>query len=258
MSKNDFLRTLKAELPEKLHEITNANIAPLDLAQAAIGPGIAVYSRYEKIADMTDTPLTVRDALKIINDELNEYIDQLKIDAASQVCLTLFEQNDFGKITFGEVDVLARAKNISVDDLARIGAVESSKGIVRLKKRDEIPAVVGDKQLNRDWLKTLVEGNCAWLWVQSLVLAMKKIGLEGCGELLAKYDGELESLKNLIYQLYNICVKKSSSSKEKADFNEEAKAYNNLVAEWQDILNKRADYSQKISESEPVQGTLGI
>ena len=249
MSKNDFLRTLKAELKPALDELTKATIAPVDMAQAAIGPGIAVYSRYDRIADMNDTELTVRDALKIINDELEKYLGEQNLDAASQFCATLFEQKGFNEMSFGEADVLARAKNISVADLERIGAVISGKGDVRLRDRAEIPAVDKNGQLNREWLKTLVDEKCAWLWVQTLVLVMEKVGLDGCGELLANFDGELEPLKNLAYRLYNVCDKKK--------FAKEASGYNDLVTEWQDILSARAEYRQKKSEPpKPVQTTL--
>ncbi|MBR1646578.1 MAG: DUF1156 domain-containing protein [Selenomonadaceae bacterium] len=238
LSKKDFLVTLKDELRAALTELTKATIAPVDMAQAAIGPGIAVYSRYDKIADMTDTPVTIRDALAIINREVDEFINKQinQLDAASQVCVKLFMQDGFNDIPFGEADVLTRAKNVSVDALNRIGAVISGKGEVRLRDRDEMPLLDENKQLNRDWLKTLVDGNCAWLWVQSAILVFKKLGIDGCGELLAAFDGDLESLKNLAYWLYNFLENRNAK---------EATGYNELVSEWQDILKSRADFSQK-------------
>ena len=252
LGKNEFLRTLKAELKIALDEMKQATIAPVDMAQAAIGPGIAVYSRYERIADMTDTPVTIRDALKIINAELSEHLGNpvKNLDKASQVCVDLFTQKGFNEISFGEANVLAQAKNISVDALDKIGAVISGKGIVRLRDRDEMNAVDKNRQLNRDWLKTLVDGNCAWLWVQSLVEVFKKLGIDGGAELLAEYDGEVDSLKNLAYLLYDICENKKKSSTEAA-------GYNNVVIEWQAILNKRAEFMQnKTAPVNPVQGTL--
>ena len=246
LGKKDFLVTLKDELRDALDKLTKATIAPVDMAQAAIGPGIAVYSRYDKIADMTDTPVTIRDALAIINREVDEFINKQinQLDAASQVCVNLFMQDGFNDISFGEANVLAQAKNISVDELNRIGAVISGKGNVRLRDRDEIPLLDG-KQLNRDWLKTLVDGNCTWLWLQSAVVAFQKQGINGCGELLAKFDGNLENLKNLAYWLYNYLESKHTK---------EATGYNELVSEWQDILRARADFSQQ--KSAPVQGEL--
>ena len=247
--KSDFLRELKAELRIALDKWQQANIAPVDMAQAAIGPGIGVYSRYERITDMNDNAVTVRDALKIINAELDEYFNgqSRRLDSASQFCVDLFTTNAFNEINFGAADVLARAKNISVGGLEDSGAVISARGRVRLRDRDEIPALDDNRQLNKDWTKTLVESNCAWLWVQSLVKVFSKAGIAGCAELLTHFDGDTESLKNLAYRLYNICEKKNWAK--------EGTGYNELVVEWQDILSKRAEFMHKKS-SEHVQGTL--
>ena len=247
--KSDFLRELKAELRIALDKMQQANIAPVDMAQAAIGPGISVYSRYERITDMNDNAVSVRDALKIINAELDEYFNgqSRRLDSASQFCVDLFTQNAFNEITFGEADVLARAKNISVGGIEDSGAVISARGRVRLRDRDEIPALDDNRQLNKDWIETLAESNCAWLWVQSLVKIFDKAGIVGCAELLTHFDGDTESLKNLAYRLYNICEKKNWAK--------EGTGYNELVVEWQDILSKRAEFMQSKSP-EPVQGEL--
>ena len=247
--KSDFLRELKAELRTALDKMQQANIAPVDMAQAAIGPGISVYSRYERITDMNDNAVSVRDALKIINAELDEYFNgqSRRLDSASQFCVDLFTQNAFNEINFGEADVLARAKNISVGGLEDSGAVISARGRVRLRDRDEIPALDDNRQLNKDWIETLAESNCAWLWVQSLVKIFDKAGIAGCAELLTHFDGDTESLKNLAYRLYNICEKKNWAK--------EGTGYNELVVEWQDILSKCAEFMQSKSP-EPIQGEL--
>ncbi|MBE8949965.1 MAG: DUF1156 domain-containing protein [Quinella sp. 3Q1] len=241
--KGEFLRELKTELKSALTEMQKATIAPVDMAQAAIGPGIGVYSRYEKITDMNDVELTVRDALKIINAELAEFFGTQtgRLDAASQFCVDLFTQNGFNDITFGEADVLARAKNISVGGLEEMGAVISSRGSVHLRDRDEMPVLDGNKQLDKDWGKKLVAADCAWLWVQSLVLVFKREGIAGAAELLGKFDGEADSLKNLAYRLYDIC--------EKRNWSKEATGYNDLVVEWQAIFDDSV-------KSKPVQGKL--
>ena len=243
--KREFIRALKSELKIALAEMQQATIAPVDMAQAAIGPGISVYSRYEKITDMAGDELTVRDALKIINAELAEFFGTQtgRLDAASQFCVDIFTQSGFNEIPFGEADVLARAKNISVGGLEDSGAVISSRGRVRLRDRDEMPVLI-EKNLNQAWLKILVEANCAWLWVQSLVYALKKIGIAKAGELMSKFDGNNESLKNLAYRLYDICEKKNWSK--------EATGYNDLVVEWQTILETSVTFKQP----KPVQGTL--
>ena len=223
--RGEFIRKLKSELKTALTEMQEATIAPVDMAQAAIGPGIAVYSRYEKITDMNDVELTIRDALKIINAELAEFFGTQtgRLDAASQFCADLFTQNGFEEISFGEADVLARAKNISVAGLADLGVVKTLRGRVRLTKREEFPAF-------DEFIKQLVAANCTWLWVQALVLQFKRDGWQGAAKILLNFDGEIESLKNLAYRLYDICEKKSWSR--------EGTGYNELVMSWNDILRE--------------------
>lgn len=234
--KHEFLRLLQTELKTALADMQKATIAPVDMAQAAIGPGIGVYSRYDKITDMTDTALTIRDALKIINTELAKILGDQPLDMASQFCVDLFTQSGFNEIVFGDADNLARAKNISVGGLEDMGAVKSSRGQVRLTDRDEMPILDENKQLKRDWLDRLIAANCAWLWVQSLVYNFKRGGIKYAAELIAKCDGDLDSLKNLAYRLYNICEQKNWAR--------EATGYNDLVTDWQDILSDSVNYKQ--------------
>lgn len=242
--KHEFLRLLQTELKDALAEMQKATIAPVDMAQAAIGPGIGVYSRYDKITDMTDAELTIRDALKIINAELAKILGDQPLDMASQFCVDLFKQSGFEEIVFGDADNLARAKNISVGGLEDIGAVKTSRGRVRLTNRDEMPVLDKNKQLNGDWLDKLIAAKCAWLWVQNLVIVFKRDGIKCAAELIAKFDGDFDSLKNLAYRLYNICEQKNWAR--------EAMGYNDLVTDWQDILEKSIDYRR----AKPAQGTL--
>ncbi len=241
--KNKFLAELKTELKAALEKWQQANIAPVDMAQAAIGPGISVYSRYEKIADMSDNPVTVRDALKIINAELDEHLNgQSKhLDAASQFCVDLFTQKFFNEMKFGDADTLARAKNISVAKVEEIGAVLSLRGNVRLRDRDELEIYDDAGNLAKNFVDKLIKNNCAWLWVQSLVEVFGEDGLSGAAELLAKFEGDTDSLKNLAYRLYDICEKR---------YAKEATCYNELVVEWQDILGRTLEFRRKPAESQ--------
>lgn len=244
--KSEFIRALKLELGAELEKMQQTTIAPVDMAQAAIGPGIAVYSRYEKIVDMNDEEVTVRDALKLINAELAEFFGTQtgRLDAASQFCVDLFTQNEFNAITFGVADVLARAKNISVGDLVETGAVISARGEVRLINREEMKIYDDAKNLKESWIEKLKSSNCAWLWVQSLVQSFKRIGIAGAAELISKFEGDMESLKNLSYYLYNIC--------EKNNWAKEGTGYNELVMEWQEILEN----SLKFKQDSSTQGSL--
>lgn len=241
--KNKFLTELKNELKTALEKWQQANIAPVDMAQAAIGPGISVYSRYEKIADMSDNPVTVRDALKIINAELDAHLNgQSKhLDAASQFCVDLFTQRFFNEINFGDADTLARAKNISVAKVEEIGAVISRSGKIRLRDRDELEIYDDDGNLAKNFVDKLIKNNCVWLWVQSLVEVFGEDGISGAAELLAKFEGDTDSLKNLAYRLYDICEKR---------YAKEATCYNELVVEWQDILERTLEFRRKPAESQ--------
>ena len=135
---------------------------------------------------------------------------------------------------------MARAKNISAEKIEELGAIISERGKVRLRDRDEMDLLDGNRHLKKDFVKKLVASNCAWLWVQNSLVMFGAVGIEGAAELLAAYEGNLESLKNLAYRLYNICEKKNWSK--------EGTIYNDLVIEWQDILTARLNY---LSEEKP-------
>ena len=239
--KNEFISQLKTELKTALEKMQQANIAPVDMAQAAIGPGISVYSRYEKITDMSDNPVTVRDALKIINAELDVHLNgqSRHLDAATQFCVDFFTQKAFDIMKFGDADTLARAKNISVDKLEEIGAVISKSGNVSLCEREELEILDDNGNLVKDSVDKLLKSKCAWLWVQSLVEVFGSKGIQGAAKLLANFEGDTESLKNLAYRLYDIC--------EKRHWAQEATSYNELVVEWQDILDNSNNYKKNTS-----------
>lgn len=249
-TRKNFLRQLNEELQTSLTEMQKANIAPVDMAQSAIGPGISVYSRYEQVVDAEGNPITVRDALKLINAALDEYFNGQgeRLDAASQFCVDIYTQNAFNSIAFGQVDVLARAKNISTSELADIGAILSSKGRVRLVDRDELPLFTVDadkrKHINKPWIQSLNKNNCSWLWVQSLVEILNVLGFEGCAIALKDFLGSDEMLKNLAYRLYQVT--------EKRGWAKEGTGYNNLIVSWQDIMERRTEIISNQAEQQSL------
>ncbi len=161
----DFNNALRRELKPALQKLQASNIAPVDLAQSAIGPGMAVYSRYAQVLDADGKAMTVRAALQLINQELDAYFSEQdgELDGDSRFCVDLFSQYAFNDMKFGEADVLARAKNTSVERLRSAGVVFAERGIVRLNARDEIPAFAKGK--SEDIL---------WLLTQQLTHAMKR------------------------------------------------------------------------------------
>ena len=222
-TRKQFLRSLRTELQTSLEKLQQSNIAPVDLAQSAIGPGISVYSRYNKVLEADGSPMTVRSALQLINQELDDYFSGQgeKLDAESRFCVELYTQCAFNELSFGEADVLARAKNISVEKMAESGVVISAKGKVRLADRDELPAFAVNQAVSH------------WLRMQQLVKLLEEQGVEGCAKALKDAVGDLDYIKNLAYRLYQIADQKKWA--------QEGTVYNNLVISWADIMNAIAE-----------------
>ena len=223
-TRRDFINTLKRELKPALKKLQASNIAPVDLAQSAIGPGMGVYSRFSKVLEADGTPMSVRSALQIINQELDLYFTEQdgELDRDSRFCVDLYTQYAFNDMKFGEADVLARAKNTSVEKLAARGVLYAQKGVVRLLGRDEIPEKItsGDRII--------------WLLTQQLTRAMEKDGVVGAAEIVADiFTSEPEHAKALAYRLFQIAERKGWAG--------EAYAYNSLVIAWPEIQSKAAD-----------------
>lgn len=230
-TRRGFINTLKQELKPALKKLQAANIAPVDLAQSAIGPGMAVYSRYSQVLEADGTPMSMRSALQIINQELDLFFTEQdgELDSESRFCIDLYTQYAFNDIKFGEADVLARAKNTSVEKLAGRGVLYAERGVVRLLTREEIPAKP-DKEI-------------IWLLTQQLTHAMETNGVAGTAQIVAKIlTSEPERAKALAYRLYTIAERKKWTA--------EAFAYNSLVTAWPDVQHKAAQLRSTISIGE--------
>ena len=231
-TRRDFINTLKRELKPALQKLQASNIAPVDLAQSAIGPGMGAYSRYAKVLEADGTPMSVRSALQIINQELDLYFNEQdgELDKESRFCVELYTQCAFNDIKFGEADVLARAKNTSVDKLRADGVLYSEKGVVHLLTREEIPMEVSkDKGI--------------WLLTQQLTHAMETDGVMGAAKIVAGFfTSEPERAKDLAYRLFNLAERKGWAG--------EAYAYNSLVTAWPDVQSRAADLSAAWNNAE--------
>ncbi|MCD8011088.1 MAG: hypothetical protein LUF34_10075, partial [Lachnospiraceae bacterium] len=220
----DSITALKRELKPALQKLQQSNIAPVDLAQSAIGPGIGVFSRYKKVLDAGGSEMTVRSALQIINQELDLYFSgqDSAIDSDSRLCVELFTQYAYNTVKFGDADILARAKGTSVAKLAGQDILYAAKGNVRLLTREELPEQVDPNETN------------IWKLTQQLTRAMETGSILACAELLAPILGSNgEEAKNLAYRLYSICERKNWA--------QEAYAYNALVVAWPEIQSKAAE-----------------
>lgn len=224
ITRRSLIAQLKRELRPALQKLQRSNIAPVDLAQSAIGPGMGVFSRYGKVLEADGSPMTVRSALQIINQELDVYFNEQdgELDRDSRFCVELYSQFAFNDMKFGDADTLARAKNTSVAALASAGVVSAAKGVVRLLGREELP----------DHVK--LDERCIWLLTQQLTRAMETTGVLGCAQILAPMFGSNgEQAKDLAYRLYTIAERKGWAT--------EAYAYNALVIAWPDIQSKAAE-----------------
>ena len=234
-TRREFVSALKRELRPALDKLRTSNIAPVDLAQSAIGPGMGVYSRYSKVLEADGSEMSVRSALQIINQQLDVYFSDQDgdIDSDSRFCVDLYTQCAFNEIRFGEADVLARAKNTSIGRLKDKGGIYASKGIVRLLTREELPDQ-GD-----------FGSGFVWLLTQQLTHAMETGGVEACADMLKDRFGEdIEDAKSLAYRLFTIADRKGWS--------QEAFAYNSLVVSWPEIQDRAA----QLKAEEPVQTQL--
>lgn len=231
-TRRDFINTLKRELKPALQKLQASNIAPVDLAQSAIGPGMGVYSRYSKVLEADGTPMSVRSALQIINQELDLYFNEQdgELDKESRFCVELYTQCAFNDIKFGEADVLARAKNTSVDKLRSDGVLYSEKGVVHLLTREEIPMEVSkDKGI--------------WLLTQQLTRAMETDGVMGAAKIVKEFfTSEPDRAKALAYRLFTLAERRGWAA--------EAYAYNSLIVAWPDVQSKAAELSAAWSNAE--------
>jgi putative DNA methylase len=222
-TRRELVSALRAELPAGLTQLQHGNIAPVDLAQAAIGPGMAVFSRFAKVLEADGTSMTVRSSLALINQALDEILAEQEgdFDADTRFAITWFEQHGFEEAQFGEADVLARAKDTSTRGLEEAGVVLSRAGKVRLLRRDELPD---------DWDPVADRRPTVWEAAQHLARRLESGGEEAAADLLRRLGGLGETARELAYRLYTTCERKGWA--------QEALAYNALVVAWPEIARR--------------------
>lgn len=235
VSRREFIRELNAVLPEALDEMTRGTdterspVAPVDLSQAIIGPGMAVFSKYATVLEADGSPMSVRTALQIIN----RFLAEDDFDADTQFCLHWFEQHGWTEGVFGEADVLARSKATSVDGMKEAGVLQSGGGKVRLLKWAEYPT---------DWNPRSDERTPVWEALHQLIRSLKQGGESSSGVLLAALGGKAEAVRQLAYRLYTLCERLGQA--------EDARAYNELITSWTGIESVAA------SAPRPTDGLL--
>lgn len=217
-TRKNFINELKKELKYALKNLQNSNIAPVDLAQSAIGPGMAIFSKYSQVFESDGTPMSVRSALQIINQELDLYFNEQDsdLDSESRFCIDLYSQYAFNELPYGDALTLATAKNTSVEIMSSHGTVYARRGKVRLIERAELSDCIDE------------HGSNIWLLCQQLTYKMETEGIEGCAKaVVSLFGSNAERAKDLAYRLYTIAERKKWA--------QEAYAYNALVVSWPEI-----------------------
>ena len=237
VSRREFLRELNGTLPQALDEMTkgsggeNSPVAPVDLSQAIIGPGMAVFSKYTSVLEADGSSMTVHTALQLIN----RFLAEDDFDPETQFCLHWFEQSTWAEGAFGDADTLSRGKGTSVDRMKEAGVLKSGGGKVRLLKWSEYPT---------DWDPRTDKRTPVWEALHQLIRALKQGGDSASGALLAALGGKAEAVRQLAYRLYTLCERLGQA--------EDARAYNELITSWTGI---EAASSSRTPQADP-QGLL--
>jgi putative DNA methylase len=225
ISRRQFIRELNASLPLALDAMTRESeglhspVAPVDLSQAIIGPGMAVFSKYSAVLEADGSPMSVKTALQLIN----RFLADDDFDADTQFCLRWFEQHRWEAGQFGEADVLARAKGTSVEGVKQSGVISASSGKVQLVRPAEYPA---------DWDPATDQRLPIWEALHQLIRIFRTDGESASGRVLSQIESKAEPVRQLAYRLYTLC--------ERAGLADEARAYNELITSWSGIESAAA------------------
>ncbi|MBI3961039.1 MAG: DUF1156 domain-containing protein [Chloroflexi bacterium] len=236
-TRREFVAALQRELPGALRDLQRGNIAPVDLAQAAIGPGMAIYSRYRRVVEADGAPLRVRAALALINSSLDEYFSaqEGEFDPDTRWALAWFEQYAFDEAEYGIAETLSKAKNTSVQGMVGAGILHARAGKVRLLRRDELPA---------GWQPESDQRLTVWEATQHLIRTLDKQGEVRAADLLARLGALGGPARDLAYRLYTLCERKGWAA--------EALPYNALVVAWSDVGRMAGEAARR----SPVQGRM--
>lgn len=234
-TRRQFLTDLRRELPDALRKLQAGSIAPVDLAQASIGPVMAIFSRYRQVLESDGTPMRVRTALQLINQALDEVLAEQEgeHDNDTRWAIAWFEQHGTSEGPYGSAETLSTAKNTAVSAMVQAGIVHARGGKVRLLRRDELDA---------DWNPHTERRLTVWEVAQHLVHALDKQGENGAAAVLAQVGDLADKARDLAYRLY--------TTSERKGWAQEALAYNSLVVAWPEIARLAAGLEHRSEQSE--------
>ncbi len=224
-TRREFLDVLHAELPGRVRVLQEQAIAPVDLAQSAIGPGMEVFSRYVKVLEADGSQMRVRAALEQINVALEEVLSEedTEFDADTRWAVTWYEQFGHDPADYGRAESLSKSKNTSVEGVVQAGIAESELGKVRLVAREE---------LDLDWDPLSDKRLTVWEVTQHLIVCLDRSEQEA-GALLGRVGGGMgDRARMLAYRLYQIADEQHRTA--------DAVAYNGLIRSWRDIAQQAA------------------
>lgn len=231
VGRRDFLNELHETMPGALRDMLGLDglrspIAPVDLAQAAIGPGMEIFSRYKAVLNADGTPMTVHEAMLEINREISDYLnpDGAGFDPATLFCNDWFQQYGWSEGPFGVADTLARAKGTSVDSVKEAGVITAAGGKVQLLNWQNYPEEY-DPAADRN--------RPVWEACHHLIRVLNRQGETAAGELLARMPESAEEVRQLAYFLYTLCERRGNA--------EEARSYNELMTSWHAIIGASMD-----------------
>lgn len=240
ISRRQFQKELREDMPDALETMIggvegSTPIAPVDLAQAAIGPGMGIFSQYQAVLNQDGSPMSVHDALILINREITDYLtpDSGNFDNDTLFCSSWFDQYGWSTGPFGEADTLSRAKGTTVDGVRNAGVIESGGGKVKLLKWDNYPD---------GWNPQTDERMPVWEALHHMIRALNTKGEGDAGSLLARMPEKGEHIRQLAYHLYTLCERKKWA--------EEARAYNELITSWHGIVSSSHDVGHRGTQND--------
>ena len=217
----ELRRALRSELPGAVRLLQQGNIAPLDLVQAAIGPGMGVYTRYQRVLAADGSHLGVREALAMINEVLDETLTGTgaDLDADTRWALTWFDEHGFTEGPFGQAEQLSKARNTLTAGLVDAGIVATAGDRVRLLSRDELDA---------DWDPGADRRPTVWEAMQHLLRCLLDDGEPAAAALLSRLDADTaDAARDVAYRLFRVCTRRNRTA--------EAAACNGLVTSWPEL-----------------------
>ncbi len=237
-TRGEFIAALRTELPEAVRILQSGNIAPVDMAQSTIGPGIKVFSRYAKVVEADGSAMRVSAALSIINDVLGEVLDgeEAELDRDTRFALTWFAENQYEAASSGDAESVAKAKNTSLEGLTESGIGEARAGKFRLYQRSE---------LDPHWSPAEDDRFTIWEALQYLVAALERSESEAA-DLLHTLGGNGDRARQLAYLLYQKANDKGWAA--------EANAYNSLITAWPGL--REGALAAAARATAPVEGEM--